>query len=109
VGIDREGGDREGLTEDDGGGFVADAREGLERLERFGDLSPVGVHEALAEGHDVAGFLGGEAEGADDGQDLLGLRRAISAGVDARAKRAGVTVLTILSVVWALRRTAMRR
>lgn len=69
--VDGEGWDAEGLDHDDRGSFMADTLEGFEFWQSLRDFSVILVQQCLREGYDCAGFVIGEATGADDFLDLL--------------------------------------
>jgi len=70
MGVHGKGRVVEGLDHEDGGGFVADAGEGLEFLEVARDLSAVAFEEEAGHFADVFGLHRRKATGPHDGVNL---------------------------------------
>jgi hypothetical protein len=71
MGVHGECGHAEGLGHDNGGGFVADSRQGLQGREISGHIPAVLFDQDAGEVRDRLGFAWGKPAGADDGADGL--------------------------------------
>jgi hypothetical protein len=102
VRVDRDGGLAECGVQDDVGGLAPNARQRLERGPGGGNLAAVARDQRLAGGDEVLCLAVEEA----DGLDVRTPNASMAAGEFAARNRAGVALLTLLSVACADRITA---